>query len=195
MKIGLKFPESLTGTFDVVRQELDHMVANIKGGWYRQHNADGQHTEITATKIGHPLNTPYDVLVVNSGLRLEIGPLFLGPVTTLANRAAVQPPQLTANQNDYEPLGFGRALVVRLTADVARSITGLKSAGEPHMRLVILVNAGTPTITLVHNSGSSSGSNRFRLPGGANLALTQNSAVLLLYFTPDSAWYAVSGGI
>lgn len=49
--VGLRFREMLTGAFEVVQNELDHIIAGIQGTWGIEHKADGTHSRITADRV------------------------------------------------------------------------------------------------------------------------------------------------
>src|SRR3954468_10962227 len=53
----------------------------------------------------------------------------------------IAPPQLTANQNDYNPTGAATAAVLQLSSDASRTITGL--AGGAEGRVLSLINIGS----------------------------------------------------
>jgi hypothetical protein len=103
----------------------------------------------------------------------------------------ISPTQLTADVNDYAPTGFATASVLRLSADAARSITGI--AGGSDGRVIVLRNVGSFDITLPDGSASSTAGNRFKF--GADFTLGAGKATTLIYDATDSAWYhAVTPG-
>lgn len=75
----------------------------------------------------------------------------------------ITPPQLTADQNNYNPTGLGTASVLRLTSDATvRHITGI--AAQPGGRIIQLFNCnalGGTSIIIDGLSGSSSPANQF----------------------------------
>lgn len=107
-----------------------------------------------------------------------------------AVRGDISPAQITADQNDYTPTGLADAVVLRLTSDASRTITGL--GGGADGRVLMLANVGAQTITLADESASSLAANRFAL--AANLTLGADTAVTLLYDSTSSRWRLVSGG-
>src|SRR4051794_24445811 len=60
--------------------------------------------------------------------------------------AVIAPPQLTANQNDYNPTGAATAAVLQLSSDASRTVSGL--AGGADGRILGLSNAGSQPIVL-----------------------------------------------
>lgn len=106
--------------------------------------------------------------------------------------AILTPAQLTGSVNDYAPTGLNRATWVRLDASTPLNITGLKNttAGKP--RWLFLSNISANTITLVNASASSAAANRFALPGAANLAITRNMGVILIYDISSAVWRSLS---
>jgi hypothetical protein len=101
----------------------------------------------------------------------------------------VSPPQITANQNDYNPTGAATASVLQLSSDTSRNITGL--AGGAEGRLVSLINIGGQPIVLADESSSSSAANRFTL--GASLTVAAKQAALLRYDGAAARWRLVAG--
>lgn len=85
--------------------------------------------------------------------------------------------QFTSNTNNWAvPTGD----IVRVSADAARDLTGAAlTAGRP----VLVVNVGSFTITLKHQSDSSDAANRFITPTAGDLALVADGSVLLI---PDA---------
>src|SRR3954453_8074970 len=101
----------------------------------------------------------------------------------------ISPPQITANQNDYNPAGAATASVLQLSSDASRNITGL--AGGAEGRLVSLINIGGQAIVLADESSSSSAANRFTL--GASLTVAAKQAALLRYDGTAARWRLIAG--
>lgn len=103
------------------------------------------------------------------------------------------PPQITANQNDYDPANaFMRQTHVttwRISSDAARNITGI-AGGRQGLRL-LLVNTGGFAITLKNDDANSTAANRI-LGGGADvvIAATTGSAQLV-YDDTTARWRKV----
>jgi hypothetical protein len=107
----------------------------------------------------------------------------------LALTGIVSPPQITANQNDYNPTGVATASVLQVSADASRNITGL--AGGAEGRVVSLINIGGQPIVLADESTSSSATNRFAL--GANLTVAAKQAAILRYDGTAARWRLIAG--
>ena len=118
---------------------------------------------------------------VVESLEVTGGPLRL--------RGAISPAQLTANQDNYNPSTLSDAVVLRLSSDASRSITGL--AGGSSGRIVIIHNVGSNNLVLVDESASSTAANRFALNG--NQTLAAEDIAILLYDSTSSRWRAVRG--
>jgi hypothetical protein len=101
----------------------------------------------------------------------------------------ISPPQITANQNDYNPTGVATASVLQLSSDASRNITGL--AGGAEGRVVSLINIGSQPIVLPDESTSSSAANRFAL--GSNLTVTAKQAAMLRYDGTAARWRMIAG--
>jgi len=98
----------------------------------------------------------------------------------------VSPSQITGNQNDYSP---GTGDIVRLSSDAARNITGITAGSSGDVR--VLVNVGSFTITLVHQSTSSTAANRFLVSFGADYLLAANAAAVIVYDATTSRWRVI----
>ena len=101
------------------------------------------------------------------------------------------PPQITADQNNYNPTGMTTTSVLRLSTDASRNITGM--AGGRDGRIMLVVNVGNFDIILKDESGSSTAANRFAMNGDLDLATDQS--VLLWYDSTSSRWRLVSHGL
>lgn len=103
--------------------------------------------------------------------------------------ADITPAQITASQDNYNPTGLAGSGVVRLSSDAAWSITGL--AGGADGRMCVLQNVGAFTITLEDEHASSTAANRFAL--NADVALTADSAIAIMYDGTASRWRVIGG--
>ncbi|MEM8575518.1 MAG: hypothetical protein AAGF48_12885 [Pseudomonadota bacterium] len=104
----------------------------------------------------------------------------------------ISPAQITANQNNYAPTGINAAAVVRVDSDAARNITGI-SASQIEGRVLVLQNDGANTITLPHESASSTAANRFDLQDDTDFELKAGGAVVLIYDDTADRWRLVGG--
>lgn len=97
----------------------------------------------------------------------------------------ISPPQITADQNDYDPNGLSTASVLRLTSNAARKITGL--AGGLGGRLIVLENVGANAITIAKDDGATStAANRFAF--SFDVVLAPNQAALIKYDGTAARW-------
>jgi len=103
--------------------------------------------------------------------------------------AVISPPQITANQNDYNPTGLATAAVLQLSSDASRTITGL--AGGAEGRVVSLINIGSQPIALADESASSVAANRFTL--GGTLIVAAKQAAMLRYDGTAARWRLMAG--
>jgi hypothetical protein len=107
----------------------------------------------------------------------------------LALTGIISPPQITANQNDYNPSGVAAAAVLQLSSDASRTVSGL--AGGAEGRVISLINIGSQPIVLPDESTSSSAANRFAL--GANLTVAARQAAMLRYDGTAARWRLIAG--
>ena len=95
----------------------------------------------------------------------------------------LSPSQITSEQNDYDPNSWNR---LRLTSDTSRDITGI--AARPVGGLLTIVNTGSFNIVLKHQSTSSLAANRIISQTGADITLSANQLIELIYDTTSSRW-------
>ena len=118
----------------------------------------------------------------------------LAPAGTFALTGDITPTALSANQNNYNPTGWGSATVMRLQAsDANRVITGL--AGGTDGRIAVLVNIGSPyVISIQDENGSSSAANRFALPvpSASFMQIPPGTACVLQYDSTASRWRPIT---
>jgi hypothetical protein len=107
----------------------------------------------------------------------------------LALSGVIAPPQLTSNQNDYNPTGVASASVMQLASDTSRTISGL--AGGAEGRVVSILNIGGQPVVLADESTSSTAANRFTL--GGNLTISPKQAAILRYDGTAARWRLMSG--
>jgi hypothetical protein len=113
------------------------------------------------------------IISVNSGAADSAGSSFAFKANT--------PTAIVANQNDYVLTG---SAFQRLNCTTASDITGIApptSSAHVDGRMIRLVSVGTQTVTLIHNSASSTAANRMFMSGAADKALAVNSWADLVY--------------
>ena len=95
------------------------------------------------------------------------------------NMAAITPAQLTANVDDWTGPGAGSTgrAIVRASSDASHNVNGI--AVSQARDGFWLVNIGTNNIVLVHEAGTSTATNRFKLPGAANYTLAPDESVFV----------------
>jgi hypothetical protein len=109
--------------------------------------------------------------------------------------AVANPAQITANQNDYDPLfgSFRHVGTWRINSDAARNITGI-AGGWPGRRLT-LINVGGFAITLTNQDVASVAGNRIIGTGAANIVLTADTAITnkvnLIYDDTAARWRVI----
>jgi len=195
MRIGLAFPEQLTGLLEPVRDELDHLVARINGGFGVEHAGDGTHSDITPDSVTTTeIASLLEFIRIEAGLKFLSGPwLFCEEGNDSFSKAALRATQITADQNDYNPNGLSRAIILEIESDAARTVTGITVARRQR-RWLQVVNRGNFTITLSHNSGSSSAVNRMFFPAAANYGLRSGECALFYYDVGSEIWRPIGAG-
>lgn len=109
----------------------------------------------------------------------------------LAALTVITPPQITGNQNNYNPTGLATAELIRLSTDASRDITGIAALSTT--RRVTVMNVGAQNIVLKNQSGSSSAANQIACPGLADFTINVGDAVDMLYDTTASLWRVLQG--
>jgi hypothetical protein len=96
------------------------------------------------------------------------------------------PAAITASQNNYVLTG---SAFQRFNCTTASDITGIApptSGAHVDGRMIRLVSVGTQTVTLKHNSASSTAANRMFISTGADKALAVNAWADLVYDSTDN---------
>lgn len=106
---------------------------------------------------------------------------------TLLENSVITPTAISTSQNNYNPTGMTTCINARLSASSAGlSITGI--GGTSSGRKITLWNIGSNSISLPHDSASSTASARFYCPANATFTLRANAAVDIWYDTLSSRW-------
>jgi hypothetical protein len=107
--------------------------------------------------------------------------------TVSALTATISPSQLTADQNNWSPTGWGNDIsVIRVDGDSGlRMITGLV-AGATN-QIVELRNVGDNPVLLVTQSASSTAANTFDF-GEEDVVILPDQSVTIVYDGTDSRW-------
>lgn len=163
-----------------VREALEGLEVQIASGWGMQHKGDGSHGTITG-----------DSLVVTGqidGCELRIcGPEYI------KRDGVLRPTALTGNTDNYNPVNIQSAYILQVDSTGAYDLTGLiaPTAGIGSVRdyrRLCFRNGSNFTLTLKHNSGSSSTLNRFACPAGVDVAVRSSGTVWLQYDSAAGNW-------
>jgi hypothetical protein len=90
---------------------------------------------------------------------------------------------IATSQNNY---ALPATSWLQVTTTAAISITGIVAPSTNYFQFV--TNNGPFTLTLPHNSGSSTAGNRFDNPGGSSFLILPGQTALLFYDLPSAAW-------
>lgn len=102
------------------------------------------------------------------------------------------PAQITADQNDYAPTGWGDTVTAAsFDLDAARAITGFVATGITDGREITLVNKSAFNLTLKHQNAGSTAANRIHVPGLIDLVLAPNDSARIMYDADLVAWRIV----
>jgi hypothetical protein len=114
--------------------------------------------------------------------------------TDTKNPIESTPPQITADQDDYDPTGgdgtsFSVAEVLRLSSDAARNITGFVASVSHTVKT--LINVGTQDIVLNHDNAASVAANRVYTPNGSPYRILAGWTTRIVYDFTSSRWRVV----
>lgn len=107
-------------------------------------------------------------------------------------QTTISPPQLTANQNNYEPTGWALADVLRVSTDASRIITGFNSLSATQS-VKTIVNVGSNDLVLAHEDGSSADINRILTLDSLSLTVEPKQAVTIYYDPTTQRWRSIAG--
>lgn len=101
--------------------------------------------------------------------------------------------QIAASTNDYDLLletgqKNASSVVVHISSAAAINLTGILAPTAAANRMVLLHNAGLYTITLKHQSGSSSADNRMTSVTGADVSLVAGGYAVLVWDDATTEW-------
>jgi hypothetical protein len=102
------------------------------------------------------------------------------------------PPQITADQHDYDPPGLADGSTLALDAAAPVKITGLK-APVADGRWMLLVNNGKNPVTLVNDGKESNERNRFRTGTGKDFTLRPDQMAVVIYTVQAWRFPSMSG--
>jgi hypothetical protein len=109
---------------------------------------------------------------------------------TSVGGTTITPALLSGNVNNYSPTGHSTAAVERWSSGATpRTVTGLDSVGQDRP---MIINVGSSSITLAHESSLSSAANRFECPNAVDYVLTAGSALELVRDPVSARWRVVS---
>jgi hypothetical protein len=168
MKLGVAFREQMGGVLGPVQHEFDHMNGILNTWRKKEHNADGTHGDLTATSLD------------NDGLTRFGGPWEIPRANVL--RAA----QITGTVNNYAPPGIDTAIVLQITTDAARNMTGLQQYDPNVFRWLLLMNVAGNDLVIKHNDAGSLATNRIACPGSVDFTLNAPN--------PASVWMFYDAG-
>lgn len=147
--------------------------------------------EVTASQNSNATTIDKTISPTWTGTHTFSGQVNLGNKVVFNGVASAS---FSTSQNNLNPTGWGAASKVRLTATTTGlSITGFQ-AGTTDGEFKWLINpSGSNTITIAHNSTSSTTTNRILCPNGTNFGWLPDNGIGIMYDTTDSRWYIVTG--
>ena len=99
---------------------------------------------------------------------------------------ALQPPQITGHQNDYNPVGLQETILILLNSSGNFSVTGLQKPVPDGTRVIYIFNIGANNIVFKDNDAGSLAANRILL--GANKTVQNGEGLILIYDNISQRW-------
>jgi len=96
---------------------------------------------------------------------------------------------VTGNINNWSPTGWASNAMFRVTPSAAWTITGAVAVNSS--RRTIFNVSSSNTLTLAHQSASSTATNRFICPGNTDYVIQPNAAVDIWYDTASQRWRVI----
>jgi hypothetical protein len=105
----------------------------------------------------------------------------------------LSPASLGTTENDWNPTSNGTAAVFRVTPNASNTtITGIVPVDTAGRLLLITNIHASATLSLAHDSGSSSAANRIYCPNSTTYTLAANESAWLWYDPTSSRWRVVA---
>jgi len=147
-------------------------------------------TRVTAAAM-NALQEEIALAIEGAGITLSSGSnaQLLAAISALiaANQGTLITANLTASQDNYAPMGWSGAGVVRLDPDAAWTIRGFAASATVTRKLIVNVDA-TIRLTLKNNDGTQTAGNKILTPTGRDYLLQAGSSCWVYYDTTSAAW-------
>jgi hypothetical protein len=188
--MALNDPQPLDLTGLMADTDLAETVDALQTDFEQQHfGSTGAHGDVTLDSLS--ARTYGAKLPITGILQFLGGGWLLDREGNNDHVAGLRPEDWTGDQHNYNPPGLPAALMIEISTDAARSITGI-ARGTRHKRLLIFGNRGNYNVTLEHDHASSTSTNRFGLPGNLDIVLSSSEYIWLYYDVGSEIWRAVS---
>jgi hypothetical protein len=101
----------------------------------------------------------------------------------------LDPAQITADQNNYNPTDWVRDIThLFIDSDASRTLTGIEEDGFVDMDQVLITNDGSNDIIIANDSASSTAGNRILVDGGADFTLGADQSGILVRDGTVNKW-------
>lgn len=101
--------------------------------------------------------------------------------------ATISPTAIAAQQNDYSPTSWSGADIVRLTFTGSQTITGFSATATAVAKIIQNIDT-TDSMTIAHESASSSAANRVTCPNAVSLVIPPGGSVRIVYDATSTRW-------
>lgn len=143
---------------------------------------------LSESVISNVLTLDATLLLPRDGSRAMTAALDMGGFGLVSlGYNTISPTAIAAGQNDYSPTSWSGADIVRLTFTGSQTITGFSATATAVAK--ILQNIDTvDTLTIAHESASSSAANRVTCPNATSLVIPPGGSVRLVYDATSTRW-------
>jgi hypothetical protein len=169
-------------------QERKIIVAGDDEGLTIQHQGAGS---LAANRINCPRSVDMVLSRYEAAMLMYDGAVWTA--VALSETAAVYTIEETiaAQADDYEPSNWATLDMLRVQLTGSQTITGFVALSAHNYKSIVNADA-SDTLTLAHESASSTAGNRIITPTGTNLAIPPGHVVELAYDSVESRWRVVS---
>lgn len=134
-------------------------------------------------------------LLPRDGTRAMTAALDMGTFGLLSlGYQTISPTAIAASTNDWTPTSWSGSERVRVTLTGNQTVTGFSSTATATRKLLVNVDSAD-TLTISHESASSTAANRVSCPGAVDFALAPLCSVILDYDATSSRWRVIESAV
>jgi hypothetical protein len=143
---------------------------------------------LSESVISNVLTLDATLLLPRDGSRAMTAALDMGGFGLVSlGYNTISPTAIAAGQNDYSPTSWSGADIVRLTFTGSQTITGFSATATAVAKIIENIDT-VDTLTIAHESASSSAANRVTCPNAVALVIPPGGSVRLVYDITSTRW-------